>query len=124
MSKKDNFIKFVEELISVLDPNEFTDVEKDAIEYFNAFKSTNTENKVMFTENGKLILQYIRDNKDNCGNMFKAKDIGEGLSITSRTASGAMRKLVTDGYIEKIGTNPVVYSLTQLGAEVVIPEEE
>ena len=38
--------------------------------------------------------------------------------MTSRTVSGAMRKLVTDGYVEKIGTSPVVYSVTQAGREV------
>ena len=69
-------------------------------------------------ENGKLVLKYMQDNKENYNNLFKAKEIGEGLGISSRTASGAMRKLVTDGYIEKIGESPVVYSLTESGTEV------
>ena len=79
---------------------------------------TGDSSKPKFTENGKLVLQYMKDNKDNYNNLFKAKEIGEGLGISSRTASGAMRKLVTDGYIEKIGESPVVYSLTVAGIEV------
>lgn len=31
--------------------------------------------------------------------------------------SVALRKLVTDGYAEKMGTSPVCYSLTQQGIE-------
>ena len=62
----------------------------------------------LFTTPAKLL---------NYNNLFKAKEIGEGLGISSRTASGAMRKLVTDGYIEKVGATPVVYSLTTLGVE-------
>ena len=52
--------------------------------------------------------------------MGKAKDIGEGLFISSRAVSGAIRKLVTDGYVEKIGQEPVVYALTEKGKTVEI----
>jgi hypothetical protein len=31
-----------------------------------------------------------------------------------------MRKLVTDGYVEKIGQDPVVYSLTDNGKNIEI----
>jgi predicted transcriptional regulator len=52
--------------------------------------------------------------------MWKARDIAEGLFINSRAVSGAMRKLVTDGYVEKIGQDPVVYSLTDNGKNIEI----
>ena len=65
----------------------------------------------------------MQDNKELRNNIFNAKDVGEGLGVTSRTASGAMRKLVTDGYVEKIGTNPVIYSLTTSGVTVNVEEE-
>ena len=45
------------------------------------------------------------------------------MNITSRTASGAMRKLVTDGYVEKMGENPVVYSLTDKGITIDLSAE-
>ena len=60
----------------------------------------------------------MQENKDTYNNIFKAKEIGEGMGITSRTAGGAMRKLVTDGYLEKMGENPVSYSLTDLGISI------
>jgi predicted transcriptional regulator len=65
----------------------------------------------------------MQQNKELRNNVFNAKDVGEGLGVTSRTASGAMRKLVTDGYVEKIGTNPVIYSLTTSGITVNVEEE-
>ena len=43
--------------------------------------------------------------------------------MTSRTASGAMRKLVTDGYLEKVGENPVVYSITEKGISANLDAE-
>ena len=52
--------------------------------------------------------------------MWKAKDIAEGLFISSRTVSGAMRKLVADGFVEKVGQDPTIYSLTENGKNINI----
>lgn len=122
MTKKQKFINFVEGLIAKIDIDTLDADSKEAIEYFNILKSTEGEEKQKFTENGKLVLTYIQQNYETNNNMFKAKDIGEGLNITSRTASGTMRKLVTDGYLEKIASNPVIYSLTDLGKTVSVDE--
>ena len=65
----------------------------------------------------------MRDNKDQYNNVFKAKEIGEGLGISSRTASGSMRKLVSDGFIEKIGSEPVIYAVTLAGLEADLSAE-
>ena len=65
----------------------------------------------------------MQENKETYNNLFKAKEVGEGMNITSRTASGAMRKLVTDGYVEKMGENPVVYSLTDKGMTINLSAE-
>ena len=113
-SKKE---KFIEEITKLLEDSPEKYLSPDALDFWNGLQISGDDGKVKFTENGKLVLSYMRDNKDNYNNLFKAKEIGEGLGISSRTASGAMRKLVTDGYIEKVGTAPVVYSLTTLGAE-------
>lgn len=122
MSKKEAFINEVIAAINGLEEktpeNYFSE---DALIYFNALKMSDDEKeKSTFTENGKLVLQYVKDHKNDYGNLFKAKDIGEGLGISSRTASGAMRKLVIDGFVEKMGSNPVVYSLTEKGEQVQI----
>ncbi len=52
----------------------------------------------------------------------KAKDIAEGLMMSSRRVSGSIRKLVTDGYVEKIGQDPVIYALTEKGKNKIIEE--
>lgn len=115
MTMKEKFVAFVEELMKPVDVNT---IDPEILSYLNALKASKEVEKPKFTENGRLVLEYMQNNKDICNNVFKAKDIGEGLGISSRTASGAMRKLVTDGYVEKIGENPVVYTVTELGASV------
>ena len=118
MSKKQKFIEMVEILLEMAN-QEDVKVDEEAIEYFNILKAADINNdKPKFTENGKKVLEYMQENKDLRNNIFNAKEVGEGLGVSSRTASGAMRKLVTDGYVEKIGTNPVIYSLTASGVEV------
>ena len=48
--------------------------------------------------------------------------IGEGLFISSRTVSGAIRKLVTDGFVEKVGQDPVIYVITEQGKNIEIED--
>ena len=116
MTKKEKFISEVSSIIQNQTGQKLEDIfSPDALDFWNGLQITGDSNKPKFTENGKLVLQYMKDNKDNYNNLFKAKEIGEGLGISSRTASGAMRKLVTDGYVEKIGDTPVVYALTEVG---------
>ena len=117
MSKKQEFIKYVEELIDATSeyPVPMSD---DARLYWEAFCGTNDPEKPMFTDNGKLILNYLKNNQDTA--LWKAKDIAEGLFISSRTVSGAIRKLVTDGFVEKVGQDPVIYSITDNGKNINI----
>ena len=113
--KKESFINFVTELINTSNK----EMPEEAQSYWEALKVTDgPKEKPMFTENGKLILQYLQEN--STVDMWKAKDIAEGLLISSRTVSGSMRKLITDGFIEKIGKDPTIYSLTQKGKEIEI----
>ena len=53
---------------------------------------------------------------------MKAKEIAEGMFISSRAVSGAMRKLVTDGFVEKVGQDPVIYSITEKGKNIKIED--
>ena len=70
------------------------------------------DNKPMFTESGLQILEYLQS-VDSKG--LKAKDIADGMGISSRKVSGAIRKLVSDNFVDKFGQNPVIYSLTEKG---------
>jgi DNA-binding MarR family transcriptional regulator len=110
MSKKQDFIGEVQSMMTKLN---YEWQSENAKAYWEAFTSVKEEEKPEFTDNGKLILKYMQDNAAQSS--FKAKDIGEGLFVSSRVVSGAIRKLVTDGYVEKIGQDPVVYTLTEQG---------
>ena len=116
MSKKSEFINFSESQI-----DDWSEASEEAQAYWEAFKGKEEVDKPLFTDNGKLILKYLQDHQTDMP-MGKAKDIGEGLFISSRAVSGAIRKLVTDGYVEKIGQDPVVYSLTEKGKTITIED--
>lgn len=117
MTKKEEFVKYVEALIDAT--SEFpVEMSEDARIYWEAFKGKVEEDKPLFTDNGKLILKHLQDNQDVP--MWKAKDIAEGLFISSRAVSGAMRKLVSDGFVEKVGQDPVIYTLTENGKTIEI----
>ena len=124
MTKKERFINEVKAAIDGLEektPEVY--FSEDALDFWNALLVAGDTTKPKFTENGKLILQQLRDNKDKYNNIFKAKEVGEGLGISSRTVSGGMRKLVTDGYVDKVGQDPVAYAITTKGIEVDLNAE-
>jgi Mn-dependent DtxR family transcriptional regulator len=122
MTNKQIFIKTVEELIA----HSSSMIPSEAMQYLETLKATQEKEKPMFTENGAKVLQWMQDNYTQYNNVLKAKEIAEGLFLpSSRTVSGAIRKLITDGYVEKISGTPVCYSLTETGMtiEVVMPEK-
>lgn len=105
---------FISEIENLLNENENLLSDK-AKAFFQDFKTVKTSSKGM-TETGLKIILAMQENYDE-HTAYKAKTIGEWLSISSRSVSGSMRKLVEDGYIEKSGKDPVTYSLTQKGLE-------
>ncbi len=114
MSKGTAFIEFFDSLVEqtgVVLPDEvqqYYEMIKGSVE------NSNTD-KPAFTETGLLILEFLQSCE---AKTIKAKDIAEGILLSSRKVSGAMRKLVNDGYVEKFGTNPVIYSITEQGKNI------
>lgn len=117
MTKKEAFIDEVKSILA--HGYEFS---PDAQTYFESLQTSKDSEKPKFTENGRRILEYMQQNREVTNNLFKAKDIAEGLEISSRSVSGAIRKLVTDGFVEKLGESPIVYSLTSTGVEFVFED--
>lgn len=76
-----------------------------------------------FTEKGAKIFAFMKNNHEKYNNTFNAKTIGDEVFMGARVVSGAMRKLVTSGYVEKIGANPVAYSLTKFGLDYCLEED-
>ena len=119
MSKKQEFISYVKDLMDATSEYPVL-MSEDARLYWEAFCGTTEAEKPMFTDNGKLILKWMQENTSDP--MLRAKDIAEGLFIGSRAVSGAMRKLVTDGFVEKVGQDPVIYSITEKGKNIKIED--
>lgn len=116
--KKKEFIDYVTALMDYTKEMDAPVMSDNAQMYWDILRAEQESEKPMFTDNGKLILDYLQKNQE--AKMWKARDIAEGLFISSRTVSGAMRKLVTDGFVEKVGQDPVVYALTESGKNIVI----
>lgn len=94
---------------------------EDARKFYEDFKNVITESKPQFTENGKRILMHMQNSEKE---LWKAKELADELQISSRSVSGSCRKLVTDGYVEKVGKDPVIYTLSSKGKEIIIEEGE
>ena len=117
---KKEFLDFVNELMKA-NPELTEKLMTDEIHaYLDIFKDAK-DDKPVLTENGRLILGYLQDHPET--HLWKAKDVADQLGISSRGVSGAFRKLVNDGFCEKIGKDPVIYSLTEKGKNFIIEGE-
>ena len=123
MTKKEAFIKMVEVLLDnplvTQDFEEDKEIYNKALAYFEELKAGQVSGgpKPEITENGAKILKYMQENYQKYNNVFKSKEIGEGLFISSRSVSGSMKKLITEGFVNKIGTDPVAYEISQKGID-------
>lgn len=113
MNNKEKFFEEVEEIIN----SGVYGFSNSALQGLEKLKNEINKSTNKFTENGKKILQYMQEHNEESNNLFKAKDIGEGLFVSGRSVSGSIRKLITDGYVIKTNANPVTYSLTDLGKD-------
>lgn len=116
MSKKTEFINYVKTVI-----NE-NDMSEEAKTYW--FALLNGEDKITekkkFTDNGKLILTYLQN--ENSNTPMKSKDIADQIGISSRSVAGAMKKLVSDGWVEAVGDSPKLYIITENGKNIKIED--
>lgn len=114
MSKKQKFIQYIEKL--------FIDEEKidaDVWDYWCALSETKEKEESVLTENGRKILKFMQETMPR----GKARDIADGMMVSSRTVAGSMRKLVSNGFVEKIGSEPIIYCITEEGKNFNIEGE-
>lgn len=116
MSKYTEFFEYVSDMVDSM-PDDI----RATFEELKATYEDEAKNKPLFTESGLEILKYLKTQEQK---MMKAKDIASGLGTNSRKVSGAIRKLVSDGYVEKSGRNPVFYILTDQGKNFDITNYE
>lgn len=106
--------KFIEEIENILiTPG--VRLSEEAESYFESLKASTEKTPAVITENGKKILTYMAENSETCENIFPTKDIAEGLSVSGKSVSGSMKKLITEGFVEKIRETPVAYKITEKG---------
>lgn len=115
MTDKQKFIEEVENLL--ITPG--VKLSAEAERFFEAFKSGGEKTPVIITENGKKILTYLANNSESCDNIFPTKSIAEGLSVSGKSVSGSMKKLITEGFVEKVRETPVAYSITEKGINFI-----
>lgn len=118
---KNEFINFLNALMDAA-PEVVDQYMTEGVKAYIDIILDNKVEKPVLTDNGKLILKYLQEHQDV--KTWKAKDIAEGLEISSRGVSGAFRKLVTDGFAEKLGKDPAIYTLTEKGKNFVITDED
>ena len=113
MNKCEQFLNFFDYLVEQSEISKDV-IPKEVMEYYNVLKEqqVSQKEKPILTEIGTQVLQYLQTNEMQSA---KARDIADGMNMSSKKISGSMRKLVTDGFVEKIGANPVVYALTDKG---------
>ena len=115
---KQDFIDFLNALMEAA-PDVVKEKMNDNVKaYIDALTDKKGE-KPALTDNGKMVLKYLQNAEPG---LYKAKDIADGLFVASRNVSGAMRKLVADQFVEKMGESPVLYSITKKGKEFIIED--
>ncbi len=119
MNNKEIFIKIVDYCFDdggIILSDNFTEEEYlAAINFWKEFKEGKIKESKGMTENGIKLLSWMQENEVSMCNLFTSKEAAEALFTSGRSIAGSMRKLVNDGYVEKIGKDPVRYSLTEKG---------
>ena len=114
---REQFLNFLNELMRA-NPELARQLMTDDIQAYIDTLSGIKDEKPILTDNGKVVLKYLQENRGV--RAWKAKDVADGLGISSRGVSGALRKLVNDGFCEKIGKDPAIYVLTEKGKNFII----
>ncbi len=118
---KEDFIKFLKSLMEANPELTKNLMNENVRAYIDVLEKGETKEKPLFSENGLIVYKFIRENPDTTA--WSAKNIAEQIGLTSRQVSGSARKLVNDGFLEKVSQDPVYYALTQKGKEFELVED-
>lgn len=103
--RKQLFIDTVEKLF-----NE-NEIPQEALDFFADYKKGSASNKKEITEKGITIIKALREVND----WITASSLGEKIDVSGRSVSGTMRKLVLDGYVNKMDGSPASYKISDKG---------
>ncbi len=107
----EEFLNFVDELMKS-NPDLTNQLMTDNIKkYLDLLKNGNGAGKVLITDKGKNLLKYMK----TLTVPMRTADLAAGLGTAGRSLSPVVTKLVASGFVEKIGTSPALYIVTEKG---------
>lgn len=109
---------FINEILNFISKENGLSFSNEALKFFNELQNEKSNNRTL-TEIGEKILIWVKNSTSKNNVMFSCRTIGEGLFLSPRIISGAVRKLINDGYLHKEGKNPVLYGITKEGYVVL-----
>ena len=123
--RKNIFINTVETLFEIMKDYDggtidFT-IPDEAIDFFNDYKKGRSSERKEITEKGIAIVLGMRAMGEDWAT---AAAIGEQIDMSGKSVSGALKKLITDGYAEKVEGKPAMYRLTEKGMNCELPASE
>ena len=83
---------------------------KTALDFYENYQNSQPAKKPI-TDKGIPIILALREVED----WITAKALGERMDISGRSVSGSLKKLVTDGYVDKRAGSPAAYKITDKG---------
>ena len=115
---KDNFIDEVLKITATENAENLLGIRYHLENLYNQMKSeAATTKKTALTANGVKILKVLQEHETV---EMSAADIGDYIDLSSRSVSGSMRKLVTEGYVDKIAqdSGSALYKITDKGLKI------
>ena len=92
---------------------------RTALQFYEDYQNSQPAKKPI-TDKGIAILLAMREVED----WITAKSLGEQMDISGRSVSGSLKKLVTDGYVDKRAGSPAAYKITEKGMTCNLEIEE
>lgn len=109
---KQEFLNFLNALMEAC-PDIVRELKTENVEAYIQTLTEEENDKPEITENGLIVLNFLKGHSDV--RTWRSRDIAEQMGISSRGVSGTLRKLTNDGFVEKIGKDPCIYTLTEKG---------
>lgn len=92
---------------------------RTALQFYEDYQNSQPAKKPI-TDKGIAIILAMREVED----WITAKALGEQMDISGRSVSGSLKKLVTDGYVNKRAGSPAAYKITEKGMTCNLEIEE
>ena len=112
---KEEFLKYLEELEKA-SPDVVLELKTENIQNFiKALIDTEVKPKPLVSDKGRAVLEAFKNFKTP----VKGVDVATAMGKTPKSVIPCITKLVADGFVEKTGTTPACYFITQKGKDLL-----